>query len=125
MKIESRFWAWDRVDWSEGELMIPEYSEDLKGRFVSILVPTKELFEIFGSESVKPKASPAGAKRKYDWDAFYVEIAVRADLDNLPETSAELQRDMAEWCLDTWGKEPGESSIKKYVAPIYQHPRKR
>ena len=125
LKINRTFWKWQLVDWDGDELKIPDWWTDLKGRFGCIRVSTKELFDIFGSDDGKRNAIRRGRKPKYDWDTFYAEIAVRADLDNLPETAAELQRNMAEWCQDTWGKEPGETMLKEKIAPIYRHPRKR
>ena len=70
-----------------------------------------------------PQERP-GAKPKYNWDEFFTELVVRADLDGLPETQAELQREMAQWCTDTWGEEPGESMISGKIRAIYKHPRK-
>ena len=51
-------------------------------------------------------------------------VAVRADLDNLPKTAAELQRNMAEWCQDNWGEVPGDTMLKEKISPIYKHPRR-
>ena len=72
-------------------------------------------------------SSPSGKRGrtpKYDWDAFWVEVAVRGDLDNLPETQGELIRDMAQWCENEWGEQPGASTLKAKLGPIYNHPRK-
>ena len=55
---------------------------------------------------------------------MYVEIAVRADLDNLPETAAELERDMADWFQEHLDTVPGETQLKKTISSIYNHPRK-
>ena len=124
MKIEPTFWTLDRIDWGSNELKFPAWSQGPDGSFDTISIPTKDLFGIFSSDDAKRSYNRPGRKREYDWDSFYVEIAVRADLDSLPETAAELQRDMAEWCQVTWGEEPGETSLKGKIAPIYKHPRK-
>jgi len=67
---------------------------------------------------------PRGRPPKFSWEEFYAEIAVRADLDGLPPTQADLTRAMSEWCLKHWGEEPSESLLKEKIAPIYRHPRK-
>ena len=69
--------------------------------------------------------SRRGRTREYDWDAFYAEIAVRADLDSLPETQAGLEKDMADWCSKSWDKTPSESTLRDKISPIYQRHRKR
>ena len=77
------------------------------------------------ARDVRQPTSPPGRPRRYDWDAFLCQVALLAnDLDGLPETQAELERDMAAWCLDQWGTEPGESTIRRKIAPIYQQMKK-
>lgn len=76
------------------------------------------------SSNTDPVKKSGGRKPQYDWEAFYVEIAVKADLDSLPETQAELEKAMASWCLDNWEKRPAESTIRSKIAPIYQHSRR-
>jgi len=68
--------------------------------------------------------SRQGRKAKYEWDEFYIEIAVKADLDALPESQAELEKYMADWCLENWGEQPAVSTIRSKISPIYRHPRK-
>ena len=133
VKINPYFWEWDRVGWKNDELRSPDWAHE-NARYGVIFVPTQELFKIFGDRptgNAIPQQSQGGARRgrkpKYDWDAYFVEIAVRADLDCLPDTAAELIRDMAEWCMNEWGVNgaPGETMLKEKIGPIYRHPRKR
>ncbi len=70
------------------------------------------------------KLERRGAPSKYDWEEFFTEIIVLADLDSLPDLQADLEREMAAWCLDKWGKEPSPSTIRRKVNAIYNHPRK-
>ena len=95
--------------------------------FTGITLPTAKLFELFPSGSPEQIVSPKGAggrPPKYDWDGFFAEIIVRADLDELPATQAELVSQMAEWCLVNWGEEPAPSLLKLRTAAIFRHPRK-
>ena len=100
--------------------------------FTEITVPALALLKAFPSEKktlALEAASPEGSDRrgrppKFNWPAFYVEIAVQADLDGLPEKQAELERVMADWCSLTWGEVPGESTLRHALSPIYSHPRK-
>ena len=135
---------WQRrgLDWSESTLYVPGPDWDksgledapyrIWGTYSRIEVPTLDIRKLFlgrdvtgeGSETTPSRAGARGRRPKYKWDEFYAEIAVRADLDNLPETAAELQRDMAEWCLNTWGEEPSETMLKDKIRLIYRHPRR-
>jgi hypothetical protein len=58
-----------------------------------------------------------GAPRQYDWDAFDAEVVRIADLDGLPERPA-LMKQMQEWCVATWGKEPAASKIRERLAKL-------
>src|SRR5687768_13875436 len=99
--------------------------------FAGIVVNVPELVRIFGPEDAEGDptgnavvSAGTGRRRTYDWDAFFVEIAVRADLDGLPTAQADFEKQMASWCENTWGKQPAESAIRDKIAPIYRHPRK-
>ena len=127
--------AWDQasVFWEDSSFAIPDsrgYAIDITD--VDLLASDLAMWIGIdpnpGTETEKTEATTAfnrpGRKPKYDWDAFFAEIVVRADLDGLPDTQAELERTMADWCLDSWGEQPSESTIRSKVALIYKHPRK-
>ncbi|MBN8179975.1 hypothetical protein [Roseibium aggregatum] len=77
------------------------------------------------SPSGSPKEQtgpPRGRPPGYDWDRFTLEIIKRANsLDGLPETQAELVRDMLQWFSDQFGSEPAESSVKARISKIYRY----
>ena len=137
--VRPNFWELGDVDWQESSLQAPDLS-GATGAFNLITVRTSELMEVFPDPSVPAQIerleaeldtmnantpTPATAKRgrppTYDWSAFNVEIIVRADLDGLPESQAELERSMADWCQDQWGASPGDSTIREKILPIYNH----
>ena len=100
---------------------------------LSVPHPTKTLFECFpatanvGASSASNRAvepPPRGAPLKYNWDQFWAELAVRADLDNLPDTQAECINDMAQWFIDRGYEQPGETTLKEKLQLVYRHPRK-
>jgi hypothetical protein len=63
--------------------------------------------------------SKGGRPRIYDWEEFAREIVVRAHTpDGLPDR-ATLTNEMAQWCLNTWGKEPAESVLRAWIAKFY------
>ena len=68
-----------------------------------------------------PKQSRAhgGRPPEYDWDAFTIEIIRIADLDGLPDRQSELIDTMLQWCENTWGKQPAESSVKARISQIF------
>ncbi|HKH83904.1 MAG TPA: hypothetical protein VKA25_09490 [Gemmatimonadales bacterium] len=119
-------------------IMLPELESTLhegstNSRFERITVSIPELQQTSaGSSGGEPgpglsrinQERPRGRPPKFSWEEFYAEIAVRADLDGLPPTQADLTRAMSEWCLKHWGEEPSESLLKEKIAPIYRHPRK-
>lgn len=122
---------WDRanINWEDSSFEIPSSRSTWSHRITDVAVARDDLSrwigegEEGGSKTV-PVKKTGGRKLKYPWDEFYVEIAVRADLDNLPETQAELEKDMATWCSETWEKKPAESTIREKISPIYLHPRR-
>jgi hypothetical protein len=51
-----------------------------------------------------------------------MEIIRRANLpDGLPDTQADLIRDMLAWFLDATGREPAESAVKQRISKIYAY----
>ena len=63
--------------------------------------------------------SRGGRPPEYDWDAFIIEIIRIADMDALPEKQSELKEELLQWCENTWGKQPAESSVKSRISNIY------
>ena len=61
-----------------------------------------------------------GAKPKFDWDEFWVEVIRIIRDEGLPVTQAELERRMLEWCADEWDEEPGLSSVRKRLTKVYR-----
>ena len=63
--------------------------------------------------------SRGGRPTEYDWNAFTIEIIRIADMDSLPEKQSELKEQLLQWCENTWGKQPAESSVKGRISDIY------
>jgi hypothetical protein len=60
--------------------------------------------------------SKGGRPKLYDTDALVREIVRRANsIDGLPKTRADLQRELAQWCVDHWGAEPSDSQMREYL----------
>ena len=55
---------------------------------------------------------------------MYVEIAVNADLDGLPDTQAKLETQMAAWFPERFKVQPAQAALRDKIAPIYRHRRK-
>jgi hypothetical protein len=80
-------------------------------------VPEPPVSEAPDSPASKNKG---GRPSEYDWDTFTIEIIrVASSLDGLPDTQAELIRQMLQWCENTWGRQPAESSVKGKISRIY------
>jgi hypothetical protein len=70
----------------------------------------------------EPPVNQGGRPPEYDWDSFMLEIIRRANMpDGLPDSQAELVRDMLQWFSDTSGSEPAESSLKARTSKIYNY----
>ncbi|MCY0148676.1 hypothetical protein OEG84_13440 [Hoeflea sp. G2-23] len=73
----------------------------------------------------KTDRNVGGRPPEYDWDSFILEVICRANSpDGLPETQAELIRDMLQWFSDTYGVEPAESAVKQRISKIYNYLKK-
>ncbi|MDG2204090.1 MAG: hypothetical protein P8M79_02425 [Alphaproteobacteria bacterium] len=67
-----------------------------------------------------PRPSRGGRPPEYDWDGLIIEIIRIADTpDGLPEKQSELIGELLQWCENTWGVQPAESSVKAKVSSVY------
>lgn len=91
--------------------------------------PEKELYariqdrNPISDSPIEPAAANRGGRPvEYDWDSFTMEIILRANSpDGLPETQAELIRDLLQWFSDNYGVEPAESAVKQRISKIYSY----
>jgi hypothetical protein len=60
-----------------------------------------------------------GATPKFDWDAFWREVARSLLFDGVPESQAALVRRMEAW-FGTRGEHPDSSTIKKKLSPLWR-----
>ena len=61
-----------------------------------------------------------GRPRAYDMEEFYIRLVEIANTpDGLPVRKADLERMMLEWCQMNWNREPAESTIRKWLDPVY------
>lgn len=66
-----------------------------------------------------------GGRPPLDWESFLIEIVRLANLpDGLPSKQSDLEQTMLQWCAKTWGKEPGESTVRQKVSAVYAAIRK-
>ena len=120
--------SWDRVsvDWQANKFAILDTGVPIY-TFSDVVVCREDLAKwINGAMGTGQtvQSNKRGRPRKYDWDAFHREVIRLANLsDGLPETQAELERQMAEWCDRHWDAEPSESVLKEKVKLIFQHVR--
>ncbi len=62
-----------------------------------------------------------GRPQKFKWDQFWQEVVSIANTpDGLPERQTDMEGQMLEWCLHNWGAEPGESTIRTKIGPLYK-----
>ena len=58
----------------------------------------------------------------YDWEAVNFEVVRIANSpDGLPEKQGDLERVILNWCVENWGFEPGESTVRGHISKYYDH----
>ena len=73
----------------------------------------------------KSEAGSRVGRPSKDWDGFYREVIRIANMpDGLPDGSggqSRLETRMLEWCERTWGKQPGLSTVRGKLGPLYDY----
>jgi hypothetical protein len=59
-----------------------------------------------------------GAPPKYDWPTYESEVMRRARDGEAPTSIHDFADQMAEWCVQVWGKEPGHSTLRHYIRRV-------
>ena len=75
-----------------------------------------------GAASLKSNSKHivGGRPAKYDWEAFWIEVALYADLNDLkPEYRSELQSHMRDWCDKTWVSAPDDATIRARLQRLF------
>ena len=126
MQIDPEAWVRGDINWKYSEIEhIKFYKDPYIRSYLLITLDLKQFRSLFHSQPKEDSIQTEkmrGRKPVYDWEAFYIEAAVRIDQDDLPEVQADFEKIMTEWCLDTWEKEPSESTVRSKVSKIYNHP---
>ncbi|WP_316234333.1 hypothetical protein [Bradyrhizobium sp. SZCCHNR1098] len=93
-----------------------------------IMLHTDDLAATFPRLHERPEeeqsAPKRGRPREINWDQFYVDLIVHADLDGLPSSQAECEQWAANWFMERLNKSPAVSTIREKIAPIYNHRRR-
>ena len=126
VQIDPKAWVSGDVLWESSEIdRIKFYKDPYVQRYFNITVDANQfrsLFQKNDNATSFQSETLRGRKPSYDWESFFLEVAVRIDQDGLPEIQAEFEKTMAVWCLDTWGKEPAESTVRSKISRVYNHP---
>lgn len=59
-----------------------------------------------------------GAKPRYDWPVFDAEVMRRASSEDRPRSIRAFAEKMLQWCSETWGKEPGETTVRTRISEV-------
>ena len=118
VRLNDDAWAWGRDFCRQWAEVLGKTLADAKESQAS--APAKGKV----GEEPQPRRK-RGRPSSYKWDDFQVEITRIANTpDGLPEIQADLEEIMAQWCEDTWGVQPGISTIREKIAPHYQRDRR-
>ncbi|WP_431304013.1 hypothetical protein [Sediminicoccus sp. BL-A-41-H5] len=66
-----------------------------------------------------PQLGQRGAPARYDWDAFWCELAVMLQVEGMPETQAAVIRRMEAWFAKR-GQFPDPSTVKRKVTLLWR-----
>lgn len=122
--IGDDFYEFLAVDWAAmrtvfGHIVL-DYGDILMGETKKIESPAQPAL------NEKQLGTKRGRPEKWNWSEIMSEIVLLAASDSgLPKTQAELESWIAEKCLDLYGSEPGISTIRSRIAPIYQRRRNK
>ncbi len=75
--------------------------------------------ETFEPKEDEPRPK-RGAPPRYDWQSFDVQVVLIAHYDSLPMSQAGLEDKMLRWCEENWGSQPGLSTVRERLGPIYR-----
>ena len=85
------------------------------------LIPDAAANELPAVVDPQTTKSKGGRPQEYEWDALTIEIIRIANSpDGLPESQAALVEQLLQWCENTWGKQPAESSVKARISKIFR-----
>ncbi len=59
-----------------------------------------------------------GRPPKYNWDSFNQEVIRRVLEVGIPNNKRAFSSEMLMWCLDTWGHEPGEATVRTRLTKL-------
>lgn len=72
------------------------------------------------SQTAKAAKSKGGAKPRYRWSEFEVEMLRIYHGKNRPISIHAFADRMLEWCSNNWANEPGKSTIRKRIARVLE-----
>jgi hypothetical protein len=103
-----------RIDWARSyiEAKAPPGFSGL------VEVNRQDLLDYFGAAD--PSRSRGGRPARWDWEAFWLELAVIVHEHGLPEVQNDMARRMQQWFVDTYGDHPADSQIKVRISKLYQ-----
>lgn len=124
-------WSASALEITEGFDLPPELFDalDYSGDFFAwgnraffqpvVLAADKILAALPALKSPVPDAptqtSVGGRPPIYDWPDFYAAAAAWIHDNGPPQTQAEMVRAMAQWCQNSWDKEPGDTELKRRI----------
>lgn len=93
---------------------------DLEGEPSGTVMVERAALDQLLSPGTAKSGTKGGRPEQYDWNEFWVEVAMVADTpDGLPDSQADLVRHMADWCETNWGEQPSDSTLKSRLKPLY------
>ncbi len=61
-----------------------------------------------------------GARTKFDWDGFWIEVSRRIHDDGIPKTQGEMIRYLLDWFDQNGKTTPDQSTIKKKISRLWK-----
>jgi hypothetical protein len=103
----------DGLDWPASMMRLRDSAPK---RFEVSRAQLVELYEIGTSEQPRNRG---GRPPKWDWDAFWCELAAQVHEEGLPASAPEMVESMVEWFVAEYDGHPHRDEIAKRVRRLY------
>lgn len=119
LAIGSHIYDMVAVNWHELIAVFAPLTQDYGTHYLNEHRPQKPLLQ--QSSETDEILARKGRPPKWNWEQINLEIILLANRpDGLPETQALLETWVAQKCIELFGDEPGISTIRLKIGPIYR-----
>jgi hypothetical protein len=118
---EPQEWVLAQIDWPMFLLFTVdsvELTKDPPDAWLAFQLEPHSFQVLFATSQIPGRQG--GRPRKWDWEAFWIELAARVYYEGLPPTDSELAASMLQWfsAHSRDGDAPSDSEVRKRIAQL-------